>query len=106
MLHFVVRNVTKDEKTFCLYHTPFEGIQNDIFDVALEGREIPYKGMMKKRVPPTINDHITLNSDEHSACSCELSGYSLKKSGLYSIQFPGNMISKLPSSNICEFRII
>src|SRR5262249_12665548 len=39
--------------------TPLEGILGIIFDVRCDGRELPYKGPMVKREPPSHADFVT-----------------------------------------------
>ena len=100
-----VTNIGSKKATFCQYHTPFEGIQNNIFNVWRKGKVLPYQGIMKKRIPPSEDDYLTIKAVEEVSCSVELEGYDLSRKGTYKIQFEENMISGLPSSNTIAFTI-
>ncbi len=103
VLSMVVENISETKDSFCSYHTPFEGIQNNIFSVLRENKEIIYQGMVKKRIPPGKNDFIYLSPGESSGCKVTLDGYDIDRKGSYRIQFSGNMISGLPASNTERF---
>lgn len=94
-----VHNPTAGRRTFCTYHTPFEGIRNDIFVVmTAAGVELDYRGMMAKRVAPDASDHVTLAPGK-TAIAEEVdlaSVYAL--SGPCSIRYRGTGISGLGDS--------
>lgn len=104
-IHMKVANISDEKDQFCDYHTPFEGIQNNIFTIYRGKKEVEYQGKMKKRIPPTDKDYIKLKPGKSTKCSVELDGYDLSKKGSYTIQFTGNMISGLPGSNVVSFEI-
>ncbi|MEJ2692306.1 MAG: hypothetical protein P8166_04410, partial [Candidatus Thiodiazotropha sp.] len=53
ILTFILRNPTNGPRTFCDYHSPWEGIRNIIFEVIdRKGNEVPYMGEMVSRVGP------------------------------------------------------
>ena len=95
-----VHNHGTTEGRFCKYHTPFEGIMNDIFRVSKGSKKISYGGMMKKRIPPSEKDFVTLLPGETLDCKVSLEDYVMTKKGEYEIQFVENLISGLPSSNV------
>ncbi|MEO1052544.1 MAG: DKNYY domain-containing protein [Bacteroidota bacterium] len=105
MISMIVENTSYMKDEFCNYHTPFEGIQNNIFTVVRGNKEIPYQGMMKKRIPPTADDYQKLKPGKSVKCSVEMEGYDMDRKGDYTIQFTGNMISGLPASNQIEISI-
>ena len=100
----VVKNVSSIPGRFCVYHTPFEGIMNDIFNLTLGGEEIPYVGVLASRRPPMEEDYCTLSPSEEKACTVELEGYELEKKGVYELRYDTNF--DLPASNIVHFKII
>ncbi len=105
LIEMKVKNIGDKKAPFCQYHTPFEGIKNNIFNIWRKDKALPYQGIMKKRIPPTANDYLTIKAGEEVSCSFELEGYDLSRKGSYQIQFKDNMISGLPSSNTIAFTI-
>ncbi|MEM9340694.1 MAG: DKNYY domain-containing protein [Bacteroidota bacterium] len=104
-LSMSVENVSDATASFCTYHTPFEGIQNNIFTVYRGKDEIPYQGKMRKRMSPTEKDHTSLKPGKTSTCSITLEGYDIHEKGMYTLQFSGNTISGLPASNTAQFYV-
>ena len=105
LIKMIVKNIGKEVAVFCKYHTPFEGIQNNIFDVWKGQTEIPYVGMLKKRIPPSEKDYVKLAPNKEVSCEVALDGYDMTQKGRYKLQFSGNLISGLPESNVVEFEI-
>ena len=102
----IVANPTERPRTFCDYHFPVEGIRNDLFELRdSRGREIPYRGIMAKRIPPGLNNFWTAPAGERVVMPVDISGaYSLQP-GRYEIRFRGNAVSGLPASNTLELTI-
>lgn len=102
----VVRNTSDERQKFCTYHTPFEGIRNDIFVVQRGPSPLDYRGMMAKRAPPGPSDHVTLapRASSDRATVDLRSGYELVP-GAYRVRFAGGGISGLPDSEWVEFTI-
>jgi hypothetical protein len=96
-----VENTGVDKGMFCTYHTPFEGIRNDIFIVERDGgAELPYRGKMAKRVPPGPQDHRTLKAGAKAGpVTVDLTEAYGLSSGTYSVRYRGTGIAGLPSSN-------
>ena len=106
VIETTVTNVSAQKGKFCTYHTPFEGIKNEIFTLMRNGKPIPYQGIMKKRVPPSDNDYKTLAPGAQAVCKVTLSkGYTLNKKGNYTIAFLGSVINGLPSSATQQFTV-
>lgn len=98
-----VANTSDEKAEFCTYHTPFEGIRNNIFVVERKGEELPYRGMMAKRAPPTKKDHRKLKPGSSvTSDPVDLAEvYELKK-GSYTVRFRGGGVSGLPDSEPIE----
>ncbi len=91
-----VRNPTQRTLTFCRYHTPFEGLQNDIFSVSASIADVPYQGMMKKRAPPGPEDFIAVPPGESRSATVDLAeGYTIPEGG-FALSYRGTDISGLP----------
>lgn len=101
-----VLNTSDEDATFCKYHTLFEGIKNEIFSIERKGEKLSYQGMLKKRIPPGPDDHVSLKPGASISCNGDLNtGYDLTKKGTYKVFFTENLISGLPGSNTVEFTI-
>ncbi len=97
-LSFTVNNPTAESRTFCTYHTPFEGMRNDIFIVEAEGQRVDYVGMMAKRAPPGPEHFLRLEPGTSKRVEIDLAeGYRLD-AGSYRIAHRGTAISGLPNS--------
>lgn len=101
-----VSNTAKEPRIFCIYHTPFEGILNDIFEgMTDEGAKIIYRGEMVKRIAPAPEHFLTLAPGETRTAVVNLRmGYDLP-AGVIRVRFPGNAVSGLPPSAPLTFRI-
>lgn len=100
-----VKNLGNATAEFCIYHTPFEGIQNNIFEISKNSKIIYYQGKMKKRIPPEARHYRKLTLDQFIECSFILTGYDFSDKGRYTLTFSGNIISGLPKSNEVTFVI-
>lgn len=99
-LRLLVENPTDGRRQFCSYHTPFEGIRNDIFEVRdAQGNELQYQGKMAKRAAPGKGDFVLLKAGASKSVDFSLEDAYDFASGKYTIQFRGTDISMLPSSN-------
>jgi hypothetical protein len=101
-----VENPTDGERVFCDYHTPFEGIANNIFVLKnAAGEELDYQGIMKKRAPPGPENHVVLAPGASRSATVDLtSAYTLKK-GTHSLRYRGTDISGLSDSNTVTFEV-
>lgn len=74
------------------WHTPLEGLLNNIFDVTRDGTEIPYAGPMLKRGPPQADDYVTVAPGASVEGKVEVSlAYELKQPGRYRIAFKNRL---------------
>lgn len=105
-LRLVVENSTQERRQFCVYHSPFEGIRNNIFIVQdAQGNELDYHGKMAKRVPPGKKDFIILKAGASKSVDFSPEDAYEFSPGKYTIQFRGSDISMLPNSNAVSFSV-
>jgi peptidyl-Lys metalloendopeptidase len=70
------------------WHTPLEGIQNDIFDIVHEGKPVPYVGRLVKRGQPTAEDFVTLGPGETASAVVDLGeAYAFPEPGRYEVRY-------------------
>ena len=101
-----IYNSSLESQSFCKYHTPFEGVQNRIFTLIKDGKNIPYKGKLIKRLVPIKKDYVDLQSKGTISCTVDISSsYDLSKKGEYFINYKGSQISNLPDSLPLQFII-
>jgi len=97
-----VTNTRESTEKFCDYHTPFEGIRNDIFEViGPDGNALPYQGMMAKRAPPGPDDYIDVKGGDTASATVDLREVYPLKPGVHRVRYTGF----LGSSNVVELDI-
>ncbi len=89
-----LRNPTAGTLYVLDWHTPFEGLLNDILLVTREdGDELSYSGPMLKRGDPRKDDYFTLAPGATASASIEASrAYDFSKPGRYRIAFRGPLM--------------
>eukprot|EP00035_Acanthoeca_spectabilis_P026284 m.462074 g.462074 ORF g.462074 m.462074 type:complete len:134 (+) comp22504_c0_seq1:97-498(+) len=103
-LRFTVTNPTQQPQTFCVYHTPMEGIRGKIFDVAASGGEaVGYRGIMVKRAPPGLEHNTTLAPGECTDAEVDIAEAYPLAAGKYTVAFRGT--STLPASGPVEIEV-
>lgn len=102
---FTVTNTSDVEAVFCTYHTPFEGIGNDIFTVTGPEGTLAYQGIMASRAPPRPTDFRTVAAGAAVSVAFELGHNYVVGAGPHTLQYKATDISGLPASNILSFTI-
>lgn len=75
------------------WHTPLEGLRNDIFQVTRDGTELEYAGPMMKRAPPGADDYVTVEPGASVEGRVNLAlTYDFTKPGQYQIAFRGPLM--------------
>lgn len=70
------------------WHTPLEGIRNDIFRIVKDGEPVPYVGPMVKRAQPTAEDYVTLAPGETASATVDLGAvYAFPEPGRYEVRY-------------------
>lgn len=94
-LVFKLTNPTKEPLYVLKWHTPLEGIRNDIFQVSREGAaaELSYGGPMMKRAPPDASSYATLAPGESVEGRVDVApAYGVQEPGTYRITFRGPLM--------------
>lgn len=100
-----VSNPNASAVSFCRYHTAFEGLSNDIFEVrAPDGSEVPYGGPMLKRAPPEPEDWFLVQPGRFHTAEVDLQdGYALQAGTTYAVRYRSSSVSTLPGSPWFDF---
>ena len=86
------------------WHTPFDGVEEDIFDIARDGQKVRYLGPHVKRPAPTPRDYIRLQPGQTKTATVELSAvYDLTVTGAYDIRYQANPYSLFHSRDWVRF---
>ncbi|RUO93104.1 hypothetical protein D7Y11_11525 [Corallococcus sp. AB018] len=87
-------NVSKEPVRILGYQTPVvDGIQADIFTVALERKPVDYIGRLYRRDAPADSDYLTLKPGESISGIASLwDNYDLSASGTYTVQFKTELL--------------
>lgn len=106
IFEFSVKNNSNTGFFFCKYHTPFEGIRNDIFELKNEtGDILEYLGEMVKRCPPEKKDFMQVEPGQIKKVEFFIDNQYELKPGQFTIKFRGGGISGLPDSQPHSFVI-
>lgn len=107
-LTFTISNPNKKKIKYCDYHTPFEGIRNNILLVTHpNGEKVAYAGPMVKRKEPSKENYHKVKGGESVSTKFVINqGYPISDPGKYTIQFMGNAsVNMLPNSNVLELEL-
>jgi peptidyl-Lys metalloendopeptidase len=96
IVNVTISNTGKQAVRLLKWYTPVNGLEEPLFRVAVDGKEVDFVGPHYKRPTPTTKDFIILNSGESISNSANLSEvYDFSQSGNYTISFDA---SNLPVS--------
>ncbi len=81
-------NRSKEAMKFLKWETPFEGVEDNLFSVTLDGKTVTYIGRDYKRVLPTEKDYLTLLPKESLTEEVNLADYyDFSATGNYNIKY-------------------
>lgn len=79
------------------WHTPLEGLLNDIFQVKRDGTELSYSGPMMKRGDPGADEYVTVQPGASVEGRVDVAlAYDFTKPGRYRIAFRGPLMDVTP----------
>lgn len=83
-----ITNTSSSPQYILKWHTPFDGVEEALFDVTRDGVAVPYLGAHYKRPAPTAKDYYLLKPGASHSARVELSGlYDLSVTGDYAIRY-------------------
>ena len=93
ILTYTLINNSKDPVNVLKWHTPFEGIEDNIFKVTRQGQEAVYLGIIKKRGLPIPEDYVSINANESISTKIDLTEfYDISQSGRYHINYESTLL--------------
>jgi peptidyl-Lys metalloendopeptidase len=93
ILTFTLSNNSNESVSLLKWHTPLEGILNDMFWVKREEEATVYLGKMVKRAAPKADDYLTLEPKESISTDFDVSEvYDISKSGNYTVEFDSRLL--------------
>ncbi|MFY2562255.1 M35 family metallo-endopeptidase [Corallococcus terminator] len=81
-------NVSKDTVRLLKWHTPTDGLKEDLFAVTVDGAKAEYNGRHYKWATPVATDFLRLAAGESASYTVDLGTiYDFSKTGSYSIRY-------------------
>ncbi|SEL50197.1 extracellular peptidase. Metallo peptidase. MEROPS family M35 [Stigmatella aurantiaca] len=91
-------NVSRRAVSLLSWHTPVDGLKDDLLEVTLNGAPVEYTGRHYKRAAPRAEDFLTLAPGESLTRTVGLSdAYDLSRSGNYAVSFSGSHHAESPA---------
>jgi len=99
IINFQLKNITAEPLYLLKWYTPLEGIAGNIFEVTLNGQEVPYIGIMASRGAPTAESYVFLEAGEEVTAKVNLvQSYDFSQPGVYTIKYRSPFISHIAHS--------
>ncbi len=87
-LRVTITNTSSTPQYVLKWHTPFGGIEDQIFDVTRDGVALPYLGKHYKRGAPTAKDYYLLKPGASHTSTVEISSvYDMTVTGDYAVKY-------------------
>ncbi|WP_342376489.1 M35 family metallo-endopeptidase [Myxococcus stipitatus] len=100
-------NVSKDAVRVLKWHTPTEGLKEDLFAITVDGAPVEYQGRHYKWATPQANDYLRLAAGESVSYTVDLGAtYDFSRTGNYSLRYDsgsGEGVSQLRSGELSVF---
>jgi peptidyl-Lys metalloendopeptidase len=82
------RNDSKEDLYLVRWQTALQGVEENLFDVRLDGQPVAYTGRLYKRATPTAADYVRIPAGGSVSADVELTSvYDLSRTGEYSIRY-------------------
>ena len=87
-VRFQFRNASRNTLSISKRFTPLETAVAETVTLKLDGKLVPYRGILSKRLPPTEKDYLLLKGGQEVDQIYDLSAnYDLSRPGVYKISF-------------------
>lgn len=105
LLLFQLTNNNDCDMYVLTWHTPLEGVRNRFLKVTVEGKDVPYRGIMVKRGPPSADSYVLVAAGETVSASVDIrEGYSTETCGRYSVLLDtGGLMDVVPRKEGVDF---
>lgn len=88
LLRFSLRNDSKRPVWVLRWYTPLEGLRGRVLRVTRDGAEVPYRGLMMKRLNPVREDYVRIAPRDSATAEVDLAkSYDLTVPGAYEVAF-------------------
>ncbi len=88
VLKVTYTNSSKEDIYLLRWQTALKGLDENIFDVRLDGKPVAYTGRLYKRATPRAEDYVRIPAGGSVSADVELSGaYDLSRTGEYAIRY-------------------
>lgn len=88
VMKVTITNTSSTPQYILKWHTPFNGMEEALFEVKRDGVEVPYLGAHYKRLAPTAKDYFLLKPGASHTAKVELSAlYDMSVTGDYSVRY-------------------
>ena len=99
LLHLTLSNTSGQALEVLQYHTPFEGVLGDLFEIQYADESLTYRGPLVKRGPPTDEDWLLLESGGVLTAEVDISkAWDLSRAGEYTLRLRNDMSYRDPGS--------
>ena len=88
VLKVTYTNSSKEDIYLLRWQTALKGLDENIFDVRLDGKPVAYTGRLYKRATPRAEDYVRIPAGGSVSANVELSSaYDLSRTGEYAIRY-------------------
>jgi peptidyl-Lys metalloendopeptidase len=107
-VHVALENLSRQDLSILLWHTPLEGVWGDIFVVTHDGKPVAYRGPLAKRGMPNAADYLRLVPGKPASAVVDLAKfYAIEEPGRYTVQLRTEILDLgegTPESLAASFR--
>ena len=91
VIHYSLTNRSDVDVLVLSWETPLRGVEDDLFEVSLDGQPVRYVGREYKRGMPQPEDYIELKAGQTLSADVDLSAhYEMRSAANYAVQFVGH----------------
>jgi len=88
VLKITYSNDSKEDVYLLRWQTALQGVDENLFDVRLDGKPVAYTGRLYKRATPQAEDYVRIPAGRSISANVELSSvYDLSRTGEYAIRY-------------------